>query len=255
MLLPIKLSRSGHCPAAGFGAAFQQEIASISASISHLFSPRELLYFESLRYPLRRDSFLLGRCAAKRAILECVQQPAFLAIEILQGVFNQPIATAQGGGAITELSLSHSSGAAVAVACELGHPIGVDLEFIRKGESEFLKTCLSPRDETLLSAIPQPLNIARYLIWSMKEALSKALRCGLMTPFQVLEISELTSVGPDSCTVRFTNFAQYKAHAWVLGRYILSVALPEKSELQFSPNILSEHLATAQSFAAPMRAH
>lgn len=245
MLLPIKLSRSGLPVPASFGAAFQPELAAIASSVSNFLSPAEIAYLETLRFPLRRNSFLLGRCAAKKALSHCVGEPDPSRIEIVKGVFDQPVVISSGRKS-AELSLSHSAGAAIALACHLGHPIGVDIEFVQDANAEFLSSCLTSHDAKLMAALPQPPPVARYLIWSMKEALSKALRCGLMTPFQVFELSSIT-LNSGACLAHFSNFAQYKAHAWLIGRFVLSIVLPRKTEIEFTPDLLADDLASAAS--------
>src|SRR5689334_16303053 len=122
MLLPIKLTRSGLPVAASFGAAFQPELASIANSVSNFLSLAEIAYLETLRFPLRRNSFLLGRYAAKAALSHCLGEPDGSRIEIVKGVFDQPIVISSSRTS-AELSLSHSAGAAVAIACHAGHPI------------------------------------------------------------------------------------------------------------------------------------
>jgi 4'-phosphopantetheinyl transferase len=244
MLVPFKLSRSGQCVAASFAASFQEDLGTIASSVSRFLSSPEISYLETLRFPLRRNSFLLGRYAAKEALTACLEHSDSSRIEIVKGIFEQPIVVPDRGRS-AELSLSHSAGTAVAVACAVGHPIGVDLEFIQTGKSDFLDSCFTPQDERLMGTISQPPNVSRFILWSMKEALSKVLRCGLMTPFQVFELSSLSPGGPASYVAQFTNFAQYKAQAWVLDQFVLSIVLPRKTELDFATNILIKRLTPA----------
>ena len=68
------------------------------------------------------------------------------------------------------------------------------------------------------------------MIWTIKESLSKVLKCGLMTPLHVLEIAEIDCKRPIRVST-FKNFAQYKVLSVVMGDVALSICLPKRTEL------------------------
>ncbi|HEV8540772.1 MAG TPA: 4'-phosphopantetheinyl transferase superfamily protein [Verrucomicrobiae bacterium] len=244
MTLPLELIRDGQPVDASFAAAFEQELPAISSSIDSFLGPAERAYLETLQFPLRRNHYLLGRYAAKQALRACLKTPDILEVEVLKGVFEQPVVLTP-LKVTAEISIAHSKGVGVAVACRAGHPIGIDVEWLDNGKAEFLASCLSAQEEKLVAQSAQSAPATRYLIWTIKEALSKALRCGLMTPFEILEISTLLGLSPKSWTAQFRNFAQYKAHSWLIDRYFLSLVIPKNTEVVFSPAALLPHLAAA----------
>jgi 4'-phosphopantetheinyl transferase len=231
---PLQLSRSGEPIEAALGAAFQAELR---ADLPHFLDIGEKKYLESLKYPLRRESYLLGRLAAKRALAVIFPEAEFDKLEVARGVFDQPVVISRGHQA--EISIAHSGGAAVAVACRAGHPIGVDLEQLSGEKAEFLQSSFTERESETMRKLSMPAETARYLLWTIKEALAKTLRCGLMVPFEILELSELQQTA-NEFTAHFTHFAQYKAHSWLLQRNALSIVLPKKTTIQFKPEQLLE---------------
>jgi 4'-phosphopantetheinyl transferase len=246
MNLPLELIRGGEPVVASFTAAFQQELESVSASVSSFLGPAERAYLETLQFPVRRDSYLLGRYAAKQALRDCLKHSDLTDIEVVKGVFEQPVVLSP-FKASAELSLAHTRGVAVAIACRAGHPMGVDIEFLGDDKAEFLSSYLTAAEEELIHQADKTANNGRYLLWTMKEALSKALRCGLMTPLEVFEVANLSDSTGGSWLAYFTNFAQYKAHSWSIDRYILSIVLPKNTEIVFSPTALLPHLALARA--------
>lgn len=76
------------------------------------------------------------------------------------------------------------------------------------------------------------------VFWTVKEALSKALRTGFMSP---LEIYELESMKIEArCWIsEFKNFSQYQGRSFFLGHLIYSLVYPKNINLKVN-NILLE---------------
>jgi len=55
------------------------------------------------------------------------------------------------------------------------------------------------------------------------------LICGLMTPMEILNLSEFYPLGNRSWGGLFQNFAQYKFLGWTNRTLAMSVVLPKKS--------------------------
>jgi 4'-phosphopantetheinyl transferase len=67
-----------------------------------------------------------------------------------------------------------------------------------------------------------------FLSWSAREAMAKALRCGLTLPLELLALAELT-VGAGGIHAVFPNFPQYAVRAWVTGGFALALVTPRRS--------------------------
>ena len=236
---PLQLCRNG-APVPGFlGVCSQAEAEQLGQALETVLGPAELAHFRQLQFPLRRGSYLLGRIALKRALGALLPEPRLERLEILSGVFGQPLVRAAAPAA-AEISLAHSHGVALGAACAAGHPVGIDLELIEPARVDVFTRVFTPEEFTLLAGAGVPQPPAGFVLWTVKEALSKVLRCGLTVPFEVLRAKSIVpgSAGPAGTQwlVEFENFWQYKAHAWIVGAYALAVVIPRKTDLGFSPD-------------------
>lgn len=253
MKFPVQIERDEGPVAAALSLQCEFELPELLPRIPQYFSANERAYIDSLQYPLRRHSYLLGRFAAKEAVQEITSCENPLTTEIGRGIFGQPLVVCNPGTPV-ELSLAHSFGTAVAIACALGHPIAVDIECMRSRKVDFLHSSFTDAERVRLGQIRLGQNEAYYLGWTIKEALSKVIRCGLTVPFEVLELSKIQN-GPSGCyESEFRKFTQYKACSWVIDRYALSIVLPKRSTLNFTPSAeFIAHLAKAHRWMAEQR--
>ena len=158
----------------------------------------------------RRQEFILGRYAAKTALAVWNRSAALGAFTIMPGAFEQPVVDEPSGADVT---LAHTADVAVAIAHARGHPMGVDVEWVDAERVEVLRTQVAPAE--IQAALPFREYEALFLIWSAKEALSKALRCGLTCPFEILATSDVRADAGGWCTGSFANFGQYRFASWL----------------------------------------
>lgn len=188
----------------------------------------------------RRASFVMGRHAAKRALIAHWGRDAadMDGIGIGSGVFSQPIIQ-DTKGMTAELSLAHTDGVAAALVSRLGHPVGIDLERVAPERAEVIRSGSVAGDEWKgLDAVRMDDTAKLFGVWTIKEALSKILRCGLMIPFEVLEVVEVVASGSDrtgSMECLFKNFPQYRGKVWVTGEMAMAMVLPKQSRMNFEP--------------------
>jgi 4'-phosphopantetheinyl transferase len=160
-------------------------------------------------------------------------------IGIASGIFNQPLIK-YAAEDIPEITITHSNGTAVAIACQAGHIMGIDIEKLSPDKTDALKSQLTENEINI--AKESGLNSATTFnqIWTIKEALSKALKCGLTTPFKLLEISKPELKTPGKITCYFKNFGQYKGYSWAINDYAFSIVLPKKSSLKIDLEIFKD---------------
>jgi phosphopantetheinyl transferase len=204
------------------------ELLSLKDSILH---PDEHVYFNTLSAPKRQHSYLHGRYTAKQAAKVFCPEPA--RIKITAGIFQQPVLEIPGVSNL-QLSLSHTDNWCGVVVFPEAHPMGIDVEMITPEIHETINGIITEEERRLLpglqEAIARPMlpGADMALLWTMKEALSKTLRTGLMTPLQVYEVNYIIHI--DGVTeAHFTNFAQYKALSWLSGDHAWSIVLPKNS--------------------------
>jgi len=207
---------------------------------SQLLSPAELDYFEKLPVLRRRMSYLMGRMAAKGALVQLIGDCDYRSISIEPGSFGQPVVR-YGGQEPFEVSIAHDSGQAVAVAFEAGYPVGIDVETFNPTLYQTLIDAVPDSEKSWCdgtfdyysqySQYPQRL----LALWTLKEALLKVLRCGMTVPMELLSIADLQCIFPNHYRASFRHFAQYQARLWIADQTVLSVVFPRQTEINFDP--------------------
>jgi 4'-phosphopantetheinyl transferase len=144
-------------------------------------SDGERAVLDGLRFPKRRNDWLLGRWTVKRAIREYQphKDPALSSLEIRAAADGAPEAFRLGEPAAVSISISHSNNRSM---CVVGSPeisVGCDLEQIEQQEIKFFEDYFAPEEIALLQNASAERNLVAYLIWSAKETILKILREGL----------------------------------------------------------------------------
>jgi 4'-phosphopantetheinyl transferase len=134
-----------------------------------------------LRFPKRRNDWLLGRWTAKLAI--CAYQsgkvPVLSSLEIRAAVDGAPEAYWDGEPGKVSLSISHSNDQGFCIVGPPNFSLGCDLERIEPREDQFIEDYFTPEEIALCQNAPDPKTLVTNLIWSAKESTLKALRQGL----------------------------------------------------------------------------
>lgn len=192
-----------------------------------LLHPEERSYYDTLKFDKRRESYLLGRVTAKKAIGALSAFEDLSKIAIVSGIFQFPVVKYS----IThnlQVSITHCDGLGIALSYPEVHPLGIDLERTDKSNTDAIKEQLTNDELTLALAVPLPQATACTMIWTMKEALSKVLRTGLTMDLKLLEISTLEKDG-DLYIGQFKHLIQYKAISSEAGAYVCSVVVPGRT--------------------------
>jgi len=248
-IIPVTFSRSKVSPQeksiyqASLAWALKEDYESLADDCDSFLHPNELAYFRTLTFERRQRSYLLGRYAAKQALMQTgYAYPA--QVEIAAGVFNQPIVK-PGQPEPISISLSHSEHLACALAFPEAHPIAIDVEDTIPDRSDVMKTQILPRElDQAASAWGNTLHHS-VMIWTAKEALSKALRCGMTCPFELLAVKEL-EVGQGFFGGQFENFAQYRFQTWIIGGTVMSIVFPRNSAMMIDMESMIEAMARRQ---------
>ncbi len=193
--------------------------------------PNELAYYQRLPARKRQQSYLLGRYAAKQALAAFlnpeIADPTH--IEVAPGVFTQPIVKFPTPEPVA-VSISHAGDFACALAFAQIHPMALDIEPLDRASIETMQSQILPQElqAPQLLSIPEVTRCA--IIWTAKEALSKILKCGMMSPFSIFETMELQREA-SGYVGYYRNFGQYKFHAWVMNGHVVSIALPKRTTM------------------------
>ncbi|OGR01369.1 MAG: hypothetical protein A2284_13825 [Deltaproteobacteria bacterium RIFOXYA12_FULL_61_11] len=199
------------------------------AASAHLH-PQEHDYFLGTRHERRRRSFLMGRAAAKQAIAAYLGGADPTEILVRRGCFDQPV-VCHPSFDVPLVSITHHESLALAVACDPGHVVGIDVEGIERADTSVFERVLTAKERRRIDDLFQDGHLASVLLWCIKEALSKALRVGMMTPFELLSVRDLQVFGT-TLKVLFDHFAQYRAVAWKCDQLAVGLVLPRKTEFK-----------------------
>lgn len=214
-----------------FQCGFSLEKFPLSTALLH---PKELVYYQSLSFPLRQNSYLLGRVAAKKAIAQLCPHLTSQKVHISQGVFDFPVVNYEEVIAIkAQVSISHCEHLGVALAFPEEHPMGIDIEEVDATKQEAMQSQMTDQDLSLLHAVDKTSPSGVSMLWCMKEALSKVLKTGLMIDFKLLSLQSLQQSG-NSHIATFEHFPQYQAVGYTYGGYACSIALPQKTSIDIS---------------------
>ncbi len=142
-------------------------------------SEREREIVSTLRISKRRDDWRLGRWAAKSA-LGAWQDVSVADVEVLAAADGAPEALAGGVPMPVGLSISHRAGRALATVGRGSGALGCDLEAVEPRSPAFVRQWLGPAEHGVLNGLDGELrDLAANLLWTAKEAVSKARREGL----------------------------------------------------------------------------
>lgn len=167
---------------------------------AQLLSTEEMIRFEQLRFPKRRNEWLLGRVTAKHLLTRCVPELAgvdYQSLTIANHAHGAPFASLGGRQLPLRLSISHREGlAAAAVTLIPGAGLGIDLEWVEERAESFYTDYFTPIESRLLQEMQSSQKAwAGTLIWSAKEAMLKALGQGLRLDTRSVEVLRIANDG------------------------------------------------------------
>jgi 4'-phosphopantetheinyl transferase len=211
----------------------------------HFLHPKELAYLATLTFEKRQASYLLGRFLAKLAVTKQTDIPLH-EIFIDFGIFQYPVVYHAGNEKI-QVSISHCNQYGIALAFPETHPLGVDLEIIAPDKNSIIETQLTGEEKYLLATLHHSTSSTAELytlFWTIKEALSKTLRTGLMSPVEIYAIKSVKKENHYWLS-EFKNFGQYQALSFPLRPFICSIVYPKNMQMLIDISAI-ERWATKQ---------
>ena len=225
---PLRLHREKHVFTGGFCLS-KLNIYALTADRSLFLHPKENSFFETLLYPKRQQDFLIGRYCAKKAVSILLQKDEFTQTCIENGVFQQPYVYHPSCQNL-QISISHTENYGAALAFSEAHPMAIDIETICMDKTKTFQTQLTVAEQILAEKLVISKISQLTLLWTIKEALSKILKCGFMMPFEILEIAALNA--HDGYIIsNFKNFHQYQALSFLFNPIVCSFVYPRKTDL------------------------
>lgn len=236
-----------------------QYSASMACVPTACLAPIELQMFKSLLHRdelaglgegaafSRQHDYVMGRVAAKMALMagsgaaDEVFSGEWTALRILPGVFGQPVLCVDGDAGQSGVSISHHEGLAVGLAFDRRHPMALDAELVVANQEEAFAQMVDSEERLgMRKSLPHLKEVERLaLIWTCKEALGKAMGCGLTVPPDFLAVQgnshdisfELFRAGGRGVRGMYRHCPQFAWHAWRLPHSWLTIAAPAQSRL------------------------
>lgn len=173
-------------------------------------SASERRTYAGLRFPKRRDEWLLGRWTAKQ-LLQCslasYRGLPLTAISVSSDPDGAPYLAVEGEGRLpATLSISHRAGRVFcALSPAVSPSIGVDIERVEPRSAAFVNDFFTAGEAERVWSCPEPVrDVLVTVIWSAKESVLKALREGLRLDTRRVEIVHVSGIeeapSPVPCT-------------------------------------------------------
>lgn len=225
---PFTIHRDSKENAALFGI-LQVPSTRLTECADNFLSESERVHFLQLEEK-QQINFLMGRILTKRMLSEYFAEPNPKRIVLKNGVFGQPIIyykhpVLQSPG----ISLSHTPNIAVVILFPEDHIMGIDIEIYEQNDQYSIDTQITHNEKGLFKG-QEGISNFYTRIWTIKEALSKTIKTGLMIPFSILEVQMITYFEMYSISI-FTNFPQYKAISFAYNNAFISIVLPKNSHV------------------------
>jgi phosphopantetheinyl transferase len=153
-----------------------------------------------MRFPKRREEWLLGRWTAKellRLSMGAYQRVPLPAISVCNDPDGAPYLAVEGEGRLaTSLSISHRAGRAFCALSPVVSPaIGADIERVEPRSRAFVEDFFTAGEaDRVRACAPATRDVFVNVIWSAKEAVLKALRQGLRLDTRRVEIRHVAGL-------------------------------------------------------------
>lgn len=221
-------------------------LSELEAIVTTYLHSEELAYYETLIYDRKKLSYLIGRFSAKQAIIQIVKDLDLSDIRIDYGQFRYPLVHYKNNDGL-HVSYSHSSNVAIALAYPESAPLAVDIELIEEDKEPVIISQLTAEEINLVKQLSYSESIKSLtLFWTAKEALSKVLRTGLMTPFEIFAIKQIIAKSNQAWEFEFKNFPQYKTLSFQLVQFMCSIIYPRSLQLSLDINRMQDWLMQRQ---------
>lgn len=185
-------------------------------------SPSEKEAYDGFRHQRRRESYLLGKLCAKLALAG--PEDELDRICVVPGILCQPVAE----GRDRRITITHCGERGVAAAYDPRLLAGVDLEAVSERHADAMSRVTTDHERRLMEGLEADRPTALTVLWTAKEAMSKAIQTGFTASMDLFETGEITVRGAGFVS-GFRHFPQFVALSSVVREQALTLALPRKA--------------------------
>lgn len=200
------------------------------AIINEYFDYNEIESLDQYKLQKRKCEFIYSRIASKIAISNFIGIDDYKRIHILKGCLNQPIVKIDNYFDNIEISLSHNNNSVVAISFKEDFPCGIDIEEIKEKNTKIIYEVLTNNEKNLIDEYSkEKKEIYTTNIWTAKEAVSKALKLGFSSGFEILEVENI-DFDSEFINGRYKTLKQYKYISKIINNNICTIAYPKVNE-------------------------
>ena len=236
-ILSLQLEGNKDPVKAFFGLISHDAYKQLENNVESILHEAELPYFSSLKFLKRKKDYLTGCYIAKSVIAKYLNEKNLSSIQISSGVFKHPFIRYQ-GWEIPGVSVSHSDDYSGAIVFPQWHPMGIDIEKINTAKLDIIKRQLTDEEINIIQKNGMDSIDTYCQMWAIKEALSKSLKCGLTTPFSILEIDKVEFGDNGKIQCHFKNFGQYRSYSFLLNGYAIALVMPKNTVMNLFNKLL-----------------
>jgi len=185
-------------------------------------SPAEMDKYASFKFPRRRNSYLLGKLAAKLAIAGMEDELDEIVID--HGILCQPLVN----GSDRKITITHSDFIGAAIFYDPRLMVGIDIEAVVQKTEGALKKVTTQDEEAIVIQCGAEYGAGLTMLWTVKEAMSKVIQTGFTVAPEMFEVSGI--VRKEAAFIsQFRNFTQFQAISIMVNEYVVTVVLPKKA--------------------------
>ncbi|MDR0678235.1 MAG: 4'-phosphopantetheinyl transferase superfamily protein [Holosporaceae bacterium] len=191
----------------------------------------ELKKLHSVGIEKRKKQYCLGRITTKKALGSFVEDLAFEKINVVNEKSGCPIIE----NSDYSTSITHTDKIVASLVFENKFSFGIDIEEIKREKIEALSSVICNREP--IPHDPERLTVA----WTLKETLSKALKCGFYMAFENFELSEF-SENDQIFICSYLKYPEFKGIAFIHENNSYAVTYPtniEKFQESYLKNFMS----------------
>lgn len=235
---PLSFKRADRNVPNAFAGVSYECFEKVKADLLTHFCPEEIEEYQELKHEKKKKEYLLGRYACKLAAGFYLKEKKLQKIKVVQAVVKHPVIKHLSVDT-PEITLSHCYPVVVALAHEAGHVVGIDIEQRKASKTRAFERGMTQAEIKLCQKAEDiSFDLMANVLWTVKEALSKVIKCGLTVPFKLLEVDKMIRKNENEYCVTFKNFFHLHCYAYILEKHILSIALPIKTKLTIDKQVL-----------------
>lgn len=192
------------------------------------FNQNEISILNGYSIDKKRNEFILGRYSMKTAISHFSNTMNKHDVEVEYGILNYPIIKDNVLG--IEVGLTHCNSRAIAMAYSNRIMLGIDIEQVDENRIDLLDKIALPQEKELYHGVALEYDAFLTLLWTAKEALSKAIKTGFTCDMDIFQIRSIKYI-QNAYLVEYVHFPAFQGVVKVKEDYIVTLAYIKKLDI------------------------